>query len=232
MTNRTQSETSLSDSGENVWMPVFTARQSHNSEVLRDILELYATRGARILDMTYGNGAFWRKIDASRYELTTNDLFKHNPSGNHWHFGAVPTPAVGFDVVVFDPPYVHGSKTIHKSLAKQYGIDKPISAKDITENYNQLARYVRKILRPDGLLIIKTQDEIESGKQVWRHLDVQKFFWNQGWELLDFLIVMQKNKPMMRHKHQKHARKNHSYFMVFRYAFAGSRTARKIRTKT
>lgn len=83
-------------------MPVLTARQSHNSEVLRDILELYAKPGARILDMTYGEGAFWRNIDVTKYELVTNDLHKDNPSGNHWNFGAYPPAEVRFDVVVFD----------------------------------------------------------------------------------------------------------------------------------
>lgn len=198
-------------------MPILTARQSHNSEVLRDILELYSKPDARILDMTYGTGAFWRDIDAHQYELVTNDLYKNNPNSNHWHFGAVPTPGRGFDVVVFDPPYVHGSRTIHPSLGRQYGIDKPISAKEITENYYRLARYVRKVLRADGILVVKTQDEIESGKQVWRHFDVGQFFRVQGWDLLDLLVVVQKGKPMMRHKHQKHARKNHSYFMVFKH---------------
>lgn len=73
------------------------------------------------------------------------------------------------------------------------------------------------MLEPGGVLIIKTQDEIESGKQVWRHFDVREFFRQQGWGLLDLFVVMQKGKPMMRHKHQKHARKNHSYFMVFQW---------------
>lgn len=223
MTNRTQTEISLPGSGENVCMPVLTARQSHNSEVLRDILELYTKPGARILDMTYGEGAFWGAIDASKYDLTTNDLYKDNPSGSHWDFRAFPTPEAGFDVVVFDPPYVHGSKTIHPSLGRQYGIDKPISAQEITENYVRLVRYVRRILKPGGILVAKTQDEIESGKQVWRHFDVKQFFRVQGWELLDLLVVVQKGKPIMRHKYQKHARKNHSYFMVFEWKAAAPR---------
>lgn len=55
-------------------MLVLTARQSHNSAVLKDILELYAKPGARILDMTCGEGGFWCDIDISAYDLVTNDL--------------------------------------------------------------------------------------------------------------------------------------------------------------
>ena len=69
------------------------------------------------------------------------------------------------------------------------------------------------MLKPKGILALKTQDEIESGKQVWRHFDL-RFLW--GFKLIDLFVVTMIGKPLMRHKHQKHARKNHSYFMVYR----------------
>ena len=62
-------------------------------------------------------------------------------------------------------------------------------------------------------MVLKTQDEIESNKQVWRHFHLQHLW---GFTLIDLFVVTQMGKPLMRHKHQKHARKNHSFFMVYR----------------
>jgi hypothetical protein len=126
---------------------------------------------------------------------------------------------------VFDPPYVHGSKTIHPSLGNKYGINKPITAKEITENYRRIAEFdlfrfdslARSLLNSGGILILKTQDDIESGKQVWQHFLIWQNYLKHGWQLLDLSVVMQKGKPLIRYKQQKHVRKNHSYFMVFRH---------------
>jgi hypothetical protein len=207
--------------------PILTARQCGNSEMLKDILSIHARPESRILDMTYGEGAFWREIDATQYGLVTNDL--HKPADHHFDFRRIPLPPESFDVVVLDPPYVHGSRTVHKSLADQYGLrprtekralktdwgwtPMPMSARDITKMYGYGAKEALRLLKMDGILIIKTQDEIESGKQVWRHLDLKRLY---GFKLIDLFVLVQIGKPMMRHNYQKHARKNHSYFMVYK----------------
>jgi len=207
--------------------PIFTSKQSHNAEVLRDILTLYATPGARILDMTYGEGAFWRGMDTSLYQLVTNDL--HKPADHHFDFRRVHLPDESFDGVILDPPYVHGGKNVHKSLADAYGLrpmgdrpdrlitdwgvtPMPMSARDITKLYKRGAAEAWRLLKPGGILVLKTQDEIESGKQVWRHFHLQHLW---GFRLIDLFVVTQIGKPLMRHNYQKHARKNHSYFMVY-----------------
>ena len=208
--------------------PILTSKQSHNAEMLRDILSLYAKPKARILDMTYGEGLFWKGIDTSKYDLVTNDLFK--PADHHWDFRKIELPEHSFDMVVFDPPYVHGlgNKSMHADTNRRYGlpctkkryhstnfgyIPIPLNAAAITRMYKQGMAEAWRKLKPGGILALKTQDEIESGKQVWRHFDLRFL---SGFKLIDLFVVTQVGKPLMRHKYQKHARKNHSYFMVYR----------------
>jgi hypothetical protein len=218
--------------------PVFTSKQAHNTEVLKDILDLYAKSGDRILDMTYGEGKFWKGIDTSAYELITNDLFKPNPSGHNYDFRRIDSvPESSCDMAILDPPYTHGvgAKGMHADLSRRYGAKgagvrtfgkekkafrtnsgfmfEKLDAKYITQMYKGGMADAWRRLKVGGILVVKTQDEIESGKQVWRHFDLRHF---AGFRLIDMFIVTQVGKPLMRHKHQKHARKNHSYFMVYR----------------
>src|SRR5208282_3846129 len=211
--------------------PIYTSHQKHNSEVLRDILRLYAKPGNRILDLTYGEGKFWKGIETSLYDLVSNDLLKDNPSGLHFDFRRIDLPDESFDLVVLDPPYTHGvgSGTMHRDISHRYGlktntkkrllrtnfgyIPVPLSADAITKMYKQGAVEAWRLLKRQGVLIVKTQDEIESGKQVWRHFDLKCL---PGFRLIDLFVVTQVGKPLVRHKHQLHARKNHSFFMVYR----------------
>jgi hypothetical protein len=218
--------------------PILTSKQSHNAEMLRDILTLYAKPGDRILDMTYGEGKFWKGIDTSVYDFVTNDLFKENPSGHQYDFRRIELPEHSFDVAILDPPYVHGlgNQTMHQDTNRRYGLPciktkrlprskkryistnhsyilLPLNAATITKMYKGGMAEAWRKLKPGGILALKTQDEIESGKQVWRHFQLQHFW---GFKLIDLFVVTQVGKPLMRHKYQLSARKNHSYFMVYR----------------
>jgi hypothetical protein len=48
--------------------------------------------------------------------------------------------------------------------------------------------------------------------QRWRHIELAKL---PGFKLVDLLVVVTKGLPPGKPYAQKHARKNHSYFMVF-----------------
>jgi tRNA G10 N-methylase Trm11 len=201
--------------------------------MLRDILALYAKRGDRILDMTYGKGAFWRGINTKQYTLVTNDL--HKPADHHYDFRRIELPDESFDLIILDPPFVQ-SRTLKKSISDGYGMRPtgsrrtksgheilvtnwgvtrmPMNAAETTNLYKRGMIEAWRLLKPNGILVLKTQDEVSSGKQVWRHFSLRFF---PGYKLIDLFVVTQLGKPLMRHKHQIHARKNHSFFMVYRW---------------
>ena len=64
------------------------------------------------------------------------------------------------------------------------------------------------MLCPGGVLVFKCQDKVSSGKQ-WAIA--------RGFEVLDLFILLARSRLVANwQRNQKHARKFHSYFWVFR----------------
>ncbi len=73
-----------------------------------------------------------------------------------------------------------------------------------------------RILKRGGTLWVKTQDEIETGRQKRSSIEVFHLAHELGLLDQDLFILMQEGTPPIQHRDQQHARKNHSYLWVFR----------------
>jgi hypothetical protein len=71
-----------------------------------------------------------------------------------------------------------------------------------------------QVLKQRGRIIVKTQDEIESGKQRLSHIEIIQLLCVFGFSIDDIFVLVQKTVPAMREKYQKSARKNHSFAVV------------------
>src|SRR5260370_604949 len=72
-----------------------------------------------------------------------------------------------------------------------------------------------RVLKDSGILIVKCQDEVSANKQHLRRLEVINAL-PEGWYCKDLFVVVRAKKPVIsRLFRQVHARKNHSYFLVF-----------------
>jgi hypothetical protein len=73
----------------------------------------------------------------------------------------------------------------------------------------------KRLLRPNGILVIKSQDIIQAGKQWWMH---HILMMQDGFTCEDLFVLMQSSIPAAdpKWKQQAHARKNHSFFIVLR----------------
>lgn len=199
--------------------PILTAKQSNNAELFAEILELYVPDGSLIADVTWGNGAFWK--DGVLWErmdyLVASDLTSSR-ADLLADFRHLPYRDETFDAVVFDPPYGQGSTSPRKgSLAKCYNLGVVPHINGTKDLYKTGIWECHKVLKDRGILIVKVQDMVNNGKQHRiSYLVYQLCVQNYDMEDLDQFVVVQKNTPIMRHKHQVHARKNHSFFWVFR----------------
>jgi len=73
-----------------------------------------------------------------------------------------------------------------------------------------------RVLKRFGMLIVKCQDETSSNTQNFTHVELINAYQSLGFYAKDLFIVVRANKPSVsRLIRQKHARKNHSYFLVF-----------------
>lgn len=72
------------------------------------------------------------------------------------------------------------------------------------------------LLKDGGWLIVKTQDIITSNGQLWISHFVIDYAIVQGFTLEDKFILVAQTLPIKYFGKQKHARKYHSYFLVFK----------------
>jgi len=84
------------------------------------------------------------------------------------------------------------------------------------ETYLSVLPEVKRLLRPSGKFIVKCQDEVSANRQKLTHVELIWAFEKHGLYCKDLFVVVRQNAPVVsRLIKQEHARKNHSYFLVF-----------------
>jgi len=161
-----------------------TARVGNNADLLVDCVKMYANFGDVIVDVTYGKGVFWQKIDLSLYDFKGTDLeggvdFKNLPYGD-----------ASVDLLVLDPPYMHGGATIKASINDCYR-NQNTSHASVIRLYAGGILEAARVLKKKGRIFVKCQDEIESGKQRWSHLELMSILESFGFCALDLFVLQQ-----------------------------------------
>ena len=191
--------------------PILTARVGTNADLFPDVFALYGKDPS--LDMTFGNGVFWSKM--GRRPTVAVDRF--NPKADLVaDFRCLPFADLHFSTIVLDPPYM---RTNNKAgvMASNYH-NQTINLrthKDIIKLYQQGISEAYRLLRPGGRLIVKCQDEVESRKQRWSHIELMS---HDGFVCEDLFILVRTGGVLVGRcqEVQQHGRKNHSYFIVLR----------------
>jgi hypothetical protein len=200
---------------------VFTAHCGSNDQLFPQILSLYVRPGSTVADITCGKGVFWKRVPAGRYRLLATDL------AGGVDCRALPYADDSLDCVVFDPPYMHtpgGTAHVnHQNYEGYYRNNRsgqasgPKYHEAVLELYCQTGTEVRRVLRPEGTFIVKCADEVCANQQRLTHVEIIEAYRTKGFVVEDLFVVMRHNRPgVSRTVRQVHARKNHSYFLVFR----------------
>jgi hypothetical protein len=108
----------------------------------------------------------------------------------------------------------------HKAFANYYGLNgagcgagKYHAA--ILSLYLDAAKEAYRVLRVNGTLIVKCQDEVSANKQWLTHVEIVNACAEMGYYAKDLFVVVRTNRPVSsRILKQVHARKNHSFFLV------------------
>ena len=191
-----------------------------NALALPQILGLYVSPGSIVADVTYGKGVFWRHIPSDLYDLKATDI----QSGVDCR--ALPYKNEEIDCVVFDPPYMHtpgGTAHVsHEPFEQHYrnnGSRNQTGSKyheAVLDLYRDGGQEAYRVLRERGVLIVKCQDEVCANQQRFTHVEIMQMYEKMGFVAEDLFIVVRNNRPgVSRVVRQVHARKNHSYFLVF-----------------
>jgi len=198
---------------------IFSSYMGSNSEVFPLILDLYVPKESIVADVTYGKGVFWRSIPAKRYKLKASDL------NNGVDCRQLPYDNESIDCVVFDPPYMHTpGGTAHKghqNYEQYYQNNQTQNEKKyheaVLDLYFSGSKEAFRVLKNKGILIIKCQDEVCANRQRLTHVEIINELLKMNFIIEDLFVVLRNGRPgVSRVIRQKHARKNHSYFLVFR----------------
>ncbi len=201
---------------------IFSASQGTNDDVFPDILKLYVPEGSLVADVTWGKGVFWKRVPEGLYDLRATDL------KNAVDCRKLPYGDCTIDCVVFDPPYMHTpggtAHQNHQNFESYYNNNGTENSgkkyhEAVLELYFGGAREARRVLKPEGIYIVKCQDEVCANRQRLTHVEIINELSTMGFVVEDLFVVLRTNRPgVSRIIRQLHARKNHSYFLVFRKA--------------
>jgi hypothetical protein len=213
---------------------VFTSHCGNNSEIFGKILSLFVPKGSKIADVTYGLGAFWKSVNESDYQLFPTDL----KTGVDCR--KLPYERGEMDAVVLDPPYMEGLlredgsnagngthstfQTAYSNGLRPEGLDAKWHDA-VLQLYVQAGKEAQRVLKPKGgVFIVKCQDEVSACIQRLTHVELVLNFWSMGFYPKDLFVVTRTGRPgVSRSLAQKHARKNHSYFLIFETGATASR---------
>jgi len=206
---------------------VLSAYVGTNADVFPSVLRLHVPIGAKIADVTYGKGVFWRNIDIKNYDFHPSDIADGIDCRD------LPYEDASFDCIVFDPPYMEGffrkgnsikaGAGTHNAFRDHYSNGDETPKKRggkwhaaVVELYEEGGREAHRVLRDHGVLIVKCQDEVSANRQNLTHVEIINTYAKIGFFCKDLFVVVRPNKPgVSRLLKQVHARKNHSYFLVF-----------------
>lgn len=204
---------------------VMSAFVSGNAEVFPQILSLHVPAGSLIADVTFGGGVFWRNVNLENYNLLATDISDGVDCRN------LPYEDDSLDAIVIDPPYMEGllrNNGAHKAGAGSHASFRnyysngdethqgPKWHAAVTDLYFRAGAEAFRVLKPEGVAIVKCQDEVSANKQWLTHVEIINHYESLGFYTKDLFVVMRTNKAAIsRLVKQVHARKNHSYFLIF-----------------
>jgi hypothetical protein len=184
-------------------------------EIIRNIIKLHCPEGIE-LDPTYSKGNFYKNSGIDE-PLEKFDLYPQADDTLEANANDLPHWDNSIKSIMFDPPFVVGHTKDKPSgiIGKRFHGFRYIQ--DLWQWYSQCLEEFYRILETKGILIIKCQDTVSSGKQWFSHVYLMNEASKIGFYNLDLFILLAKNRIIgHNHSNQKHARKFHSYFIVLK----------------
>lgn len=125
-------------------------------------------------------------------------------------------------MIVLDPPYRYTpAKSVpQKHLDERYKLTD--NSSDITrvqgvwDLYSAGMKESYRVLKKGGFLIVKCQDTIQDGLQYRSRIEIHNRAIKIGFVDKDEVVVASPTVGKTRWQIQKHLRKAHSYFLIFR----------------
>lgn len=212
-------------------MKIIKSVNDNQRQLLLDIMGLYGI-GSIDLDFTYSTGNFYKPFKNENNETVcvpqpivkmdvcpqTDDTIKIEK------MALLPMNDNTCGCIVYDPPFVisppdcpsmkeggKGNCMIQRRFASFY----PVT--ELLNTYYFHMKEMYRILKDDGIAIVKCQNNVSSRKQI----NSPEYLWlcgeSMGFDMVDKFVLLAKNRIISgKHKKQQHSRRFESYFLVFK----------------
>ena len=183
-------------------------------EIIKNIIKLYVPQGIEV-DPTYSKGVFYKNMPENE-PLEKFDLFPQTDDTLQANANNLPHLDEQITSIMFDPPFIVGHTKDKPTgiIGERFHSFGYIA--ELWNWYDDCLKEFYRILSKGGVLIFKCQDTVSSGKQYLSHVHIINEAEKLGFVCEDIFVLLAKTR-IIGHNHsiQKHARKFHSYFLVF-----------------
>lgn len=183
------------------------------NEILSNILRLYVPEGRFDCDFTFSIGNFYKHIPQPNLKFDKYPQIE----------GVLPLeeaekiPFTSLSSVVFDLPFIVKDKSnINEQSKIALRFNYFTSVAELYKVNEDMLNLSFRVLKRGGILVVKTMDVCAVGGQVWVSDYVYHKAFELGFELLDKFILVSPSRYVFMKGIQRHARKYHSYFLVFK----------------
>lgn len=179
-------------------------------EIINNILTLYNKGNPIEYDPCYNVGSFYRNGVVQDPEIKS-DINPLLPEVEKIDVCNLPYENK-FNCVIFDPPFLVGGNGGYK-MVKRYGYFK--SVEELRSFYINAFISLQRAIKQRGILIVKCQDFVNGRKNYIFLPEIISMARDIGFYVKDLFILLSRSR-IVKMKHQQHARKYHSYFLVLK----------------
>lgn len=186
-------------------------------KILEGIMQLHVEENTFDVDLTYGNGGFYKKnlsIPKHRFDIdpalpNITKVCSSDDTG---------LDEQSVNSVVFDPPFLtyirkqrvgNSSMVMAKRFSGYWHLD------ELKKHYKSTLKEAARILKHKGIMVIKCQDIVHNHKLFSTHVEILKWA-ESNFRIKDLFIQAATHRmPAPNRKgQQKHARVFHSFWLV------------------
>lgn len=179
------------------------------TDILSWIMKLYNDSKPFECDLTASKCIFWKSLPKPQY------LYDKYPQveGIKPLSEADLLPNKSFSSIVYDLPFIVSNGAMSKIKERFTHFE---SVEELYQANDEMLERSCRLLKKQGILIVKTMDISHGNKQIWISDYVIKKAEKLGLELIEKFILLSNLRLFPRTHQQRVARKYHSYFLIFR----------------
>ncbi len=183
----------------------------NQEEIINNILKLYNKSNPIEFDPCFNKGGFYKSGIVSLPEVKS-DINPLMPGVEKLDVTNLPFEDK-FKCIILDPPFlIKGGNSNYKMIERFSCFN---TFDELIDFYKNSFISLQRALKNRGILILKTQDFVHARKNYIILPEIISMARDNGLKVIDLFILLSRSR-IINIKNQQHARKYHSYFLVFK----------------